>query len=98
MKKSQLLTAMGLLTIFGLGIVAAGLFSVSQLSDYTLSQAWNALWEQHPAFAWAMSFYCAAMMTFDLWVIAGAITQASQQKDIVMSPGISPSSQQKEII
>jgi hypothetical protein len=71
MNKSHLLTAMGLLTAFGIAITAAGLLNLSQLPDYTLTQAWNDLWEQHSLFAWTMSIYCSSMLIFDLWVLAG---------------------------
>jgi hypothetical protein len=80
MKKSQLITAMALLTIAGIAIVVAGLITISQLSDMTVSQAWNELWDQHAMFAWVMTLYCSIMMTFDLWVIAGVITQASRHE------------------
>jgi hypothetical protein len=71
MNKAQLLTTMGLLTLFGTAMIAAGLLNLSQLSDYTITQAWNALWEQHPLFAWVSTIYCFLMAAFDLWVIAG---------------------------
>jgi hypothetical protein len=95
MNKSQLIAVMSMMTIAGIAIVAAGLFSVAQMPDFTLSQAWNDLWSQHQAFASVMAIYCAVMMTFDLWVIAGIITQASAQKDVVMSPSITSSSKQE---
>lgn len=79
MKKSQLITAMGLLTGAGIAIVAAGLLNLSQLPNYTLAQAWNELWEQHQLFAWAMTLYCSIMFTFDIWVMAGIITQSSSE-------------------
>ncbi len=80
MKKSQLLTVMGLLTGAGVAIVSAGLINLLQLPDYTLAQAWTELWEQHQLFAWAMTLYCSIMITFDFWVIAGIITQTSEAR------------------
>ncbi len=71
MNKSQLLTTMGFLTLFGTAMMAAGLLNLSQLSDYTVTQAWNALWDQHPLFAWVSTVYCVSMVAFDLWVMAG---------------------------
>ena len=71
MSKAQLLTTMGLLTLFGTAMVAAGLVNLSQMSDVSLSQAWNSLWDQHPLFAWVSTIYCALMVVFDLWVAVG---------------------------
>ena len=79
MKKSQLITAMGLLTLTGVAFVAVGLLSLSQAPDYTISQAWNELWDQHALFAWVSAIYCSIMLAFDLWVIAGIISQAPQK-------------------
>jgi hypothetical protein len=76
MKKSQLLTAMGLLTLAGIAFVAAGLLSLSQAPDYTITQAWNELWDQHALFAWVSAIYCSIMVAFDLWVITGILSQA----------------------
>ena len=79
MKKPQLITAMGLLTGFGVAILAAGMLNLSQLSDYTLSQAWYELWEQHTLFAWVTTIYCSVMLAFDLWVMAGILYQAPEK-------------------
>jgi uncharacterized oligopeptide transporter (OPT) family protein len=79
MKKSQLLTAMGLLTGFGIAILVAGLLNLSQTSDYTLTQAWNELWDQHALFAGATTIYCSIMLVFDLWVMIGIISQAPEK-------------------
>jgi hypothetical protein len=79
MKKSQLITAMGLLTLAGAAFVAAGLMSLSQAPDDTIAQAWNELWDQHALFAWVSAIYCSIMVAFDLWVIAGIISQAPQK-------------------
>ena len=80
MKKSQLLTAMGMLTLAGTAIVAAGLLNLSQLPDYTLSQAWSELWEQHTVFAWVTSIYCSIILACDLWVMAGIFYQSPEKK------------------
>jgi hypothetical protein len=79
MKKSQLITAMGLLTGLGVAILAAGMLNLSQLPDYTLSQAWSELWEQHTLFAWVTTIYCSVMLSFDLWVMAGILYQAPEK-------------------
>ena len=79
MKKSQLLTAMGFLTLFGVAMVAAGLASLSQLPDSTLTQAWSELWTQHQAFAWVMTIYCSVMLAFDVVVISGILFQSSEK-------------------
>jgi hypothetical protein len=79
MKKSQLITAMGLLTLAGVAFVAAGLLSLSQAPDYTLMQAWNELWDQHALFAWVSTIYCSTMVVFDLWVMAGILSQAPEK-------------------
>jgi len=73
MKRSQLLTAMGLLTLAGIAIAAAGLLNLSQTPNYTFTLAWNELWEQHTLFAWTTSIYCLVMLAFDLWVITGIL-------------------------
>jgi hypothetical protein len=80
MKKSQMLTVMGLLTAAGIVMVAAGLMGLSQDTNYSMTQAWNALWEQHTAFAWVASIYCVAMLACDAWFIIGMIAQAAQRK------------------
>jgi membrane-bound ClpP family serine protease len=79
MKKSQLLTAMGLLTITGIAIVAAGLLSLSQQPSYTFAQAWSELWDQHTLFAWVLTIYCSMMLAFDLWVVIGILSQAPEK-------------------
>jgi hypothetical protein len=79
MKKSQLLTALGLLTLTGIAMVAAGLTSLSQLPDTTLSQAWTGLWEQHALFAWVTAIYCSITAAVDLWVIFGILYQAPER-------------------
>ncbi len=71
MNKTQILATMGSLTLMGTAMVAAGLLSLSQLSDYTLLQSWNDLWDQRPLFAWVTVIYCFFMTAFDLWVLAG---------------------------
>jgi hypothetical protein len=81
MKKSQLLAAMSLLTIFGIGLISAGLFSAVQESSFTLSQAWNNLWATHTVFAWVMTFYCVGMLALDLFVIAGILMRAPETKE-----------------
>jgi hypothetical protein len=79
MKKSQLLTAMGLLTVVGIAMLAAGMLNLSQAPDYTLTQAWNDMWDQHALFAWTATIYCSLMAAFDLWVIAGIIYQSPEK-------------------
>ncbi len=80
MKKSQMLTAMGMLTLAGLVMVGAGLMGLSQDPNTTISQAWNMLWDQHTFFAWVASIYCVAMLACDAWFIIGMIAQNSQRK------------------
>ena len=75
MKKSQLLTVMGLLTVAGIAMVSAALMSLSQQPEVTIAQAWNDLWEQHTFFAWVAMIYCSMMVLFDLWVVAGILRQ-----------------------
>jgi hypothetical protein len=82
MKKSQLLTAMGLLTIAGIGILAAGMLSLSQLPDYTFTQAWNELWDQHTLFAWVLTIYCSVMVVFDVWVVVGILYQTPEKPPV----------------
>ncbi|HXL73882.1 MAG TPA: hypothetical protein VN963_09685 [bacterium] len=82
MKKSQLIAAMGMLTIAGIAIVAAGLLSLSRLPDYTLTQAWNELWDQHTLFAWVLTIYCSIMIVFDLLVVAGILYQTPEKPPV----------------
>jgi uncharacterized membrane protein len=79
MKKSQLLTAMGLLTLFGLAMVAAGLCSLSITPNESLTQAWNELWEQHALFVGVAIIYCSIMLAFDVWVVAGILYQSTRK-------------------
>lgn len=81
MNRSQLLTAMGFLTLTGVAMVAAGLLNLSQVPSYSFTQAWSELWEQHTLFAWTTSIYCSLMLAFDLWVLAG-IFYLSPQKEL----------------
>lgn len=60
-----MLTVMGLLTAAGIEMVAAGLMGLPQDSSFSITQAWNALWEQHTFFAWVASIYCVAMLASD---------------------------------
>jgi hypothetical protein len=80
MKKSQLITAMGLLTLVGVAFVAAGLMNLSLAPDYTITQAWNELWDQHTLFAWVSTIYCSTMVVFDLWVAAGILRQSALRR------------------
>jgi hypothetical protein len=80
MKKSQMLTAMGMLTLAGLVMVVAGLMGLSQDPNTTISQAWSMLWDQHTIFAWVASIYCVAMLSCDAWFIIGMVAQSSQRK------------------
>jgi len=80
MKKSQLLTVMGLLTVAGIAMVSAALMSLSQQPEVTIAQAWNDLWEQHALFAWVVTIYCSMMVLFDAWVVVGILSQVPEKK------------------
>jgi membrane-bound ClpP family serine protease len=79
MKKSQLLTVMGLLTVAGIAMVSAGFMSLSQQPDYTVAQAWTEMWDQHAIFAWVTTIYCSMMVLFDLWVVVGILSQRPEK-------------------
>jgi hypothetical protein len=79
MKKSQLLTVMGLLTAAGIAMVSAGLLSLSQQPNYTIAQAWAELWDQHAIFAWVATIYCSMMVIFDAWVVIGILSQRPEK-------------------
>ncbi len=80
-KKSQILTYLGILTIIGIVFLAASLLNLSQLPNYTLAQAWNELWDQHHFFTCVITIYCCVMVTCDIYFIAVFISEASERHE-----------------
>ena len=80
MKKNELLTVMALLTVLGIGITAMGFLSLfHEDPSASFSQVWNQLWELHAGFGWTMAIYCSLMLAFDLWVMAGILSQTPEK-------------------
>ena len=82
MKKSRMISLLGWLTGIGVAMIAAGLFYISQLPGYTIDKNWGELAEKHMVFVWFTGIYCCVLMTLDLWMIAGMVTQASAEQNM----------------
>jgi hypothetical protein len=77
-----MISLLGWLTGLGVAMIAIGLLFLSQLSADAVDQTWSQLAEKHMVFVWFAGIYCCVLMTLDLWVIAGMVTQASAEQNI----------------